>query len=425
MLIPCPACQRQVSEQALSCPGCGHPLVAAGPGEMDPPLPAPADAAPEGMHTEELQAPAPLAAQDAAARVEAIAEEVPVAEPRKIESSLGLPGLSPDPDPTPMPPPVSADQDPHLPGSLPAASLLLLVFALGIIEHVAAGATGTTSNSRANCISLIIGIGLLQGWNGFRTWGVFSSLFGLLVWPLLLQSGQFGPASLGSYLGLIFNLGILLLLAGVPSRKRVGWGIAVAVLGILASGIGSAKSPQISTDFGSSEPVKATLPPLVPTHQPQPLTLPAGLGSLTATVPSGLPEVQPKLDLKALDKSQVERGEYTGQIGEYATGLVAFRLAPGYDFDYNRAADGLTSTNNEDGAMREERRAAVTLGGKPALRIDCTLGEGVGGTSFIRYEYVQNGRYVYLVYVIGPAQEFLDSDPAQAYFASVHFPNGA
>ncbi|WP_026596988.1 hypothetical protein [Methylobacterium sp. 77] len=24
-LIPCPACTRQVSVQALACPGCGHP----------------------------------------------------------------------------------------------------------------------------------------------------------------------------------------------------------------------------------------------------------------------------------------------------------------------------------------------------------------------------------------------------------------
>lgn len=26
-LIPCPACERQVSAQAISCPQCGHPLV--------------------------------------------------------------------------------------------------------------------------------------------------------------------------------------------------------------------------------------------------------------------------------------------------------------------------------------------------------------------------------------------------------------
>lgn len=28
-MIPCPECQRQVSDQAPSCPGCGHPLKAA------------------------------------------------------------------------------------------------------------------------------------------------------------------------------------------------------------------------------------------------------------------------------------------------------------------------------------------------------------------------------------------------------------
>lgn len=30
-LIPCPACSRQVSTQAVACPGCGHPGDAASP----------------------------------------------------------------------------------------------------------------------------------------------------------------------------------------------------------------------------------------------------------------------------------------------------------------------------------------------------------------------------------------------------------
>ncbi|KQP37816.1 hypothetical protein [Methylobacterium sp. Leaf106] len=30
-LIPCPACARQVSAQALACPSCGHPGDAASP----------------------------------------------------------------------------------------------------------------------------------------------------------------------------------------------------------------------------------------------------------------------------------------------------------------------------------------------------------------------------------------------------------
>lgn len=29
-LIPCPACDRQVSEAAPACPGCGHPVAAGG-----------------------------------------------------------------------------------------------------------------------------------------------------------------------------------------------------------------------------------------------------------------------------------------------------------------------------------------------------------------------------------------------------------
>lgn len=29
-LMPCPACGRQVSEAAPTCPGCGHPIAASG-----------------------------------------------------------------------------------------------------------------------------------------------------------------------------------------------------------------------------------------------------------------------------------------------------------------------------------------------------------------------------------------------------------
>lgn len=30
-LIPCPACARQVSDAAPTCPGCGHPIAAPAP----------------------------------------------------------------------------------------------------------------------------------------------------------------------------------------------------------------------------------------------------------------------------------------------------------------------------------------------------------------------------------------------------------
>ena len=33
-LIPCPACSQRVSEQALACPACGHPIAAAGQGKQ-------------------------------------------------------------------------------------------------------------------------------------------------------------------------------------------------------------------------------------------------------------------------------------------------------------------------------------------------------------------------------------------------------
>lgn len=34
MLIPCPACDRQVSEAAASCPNCGHPIASRGAGSF-------------------------------------------------------------------------------------------------------------------------------------------------------------------------------------------------------------------------------------------------------------------------------------------------------------------------------------------------------------------------------------------------------
>jgi hypothetical protein len=40
-LIKCPECQREVSDRAVACPGCGHPLEEAGrkPGEPGRPMP--------------------------------------------------------------------------------------------------------------------------------------------------------------------------------------------------------------------------------------------------------------------------------------------------------------------------------------------------------------------------------------------------
>lgn len=43
MLIPCPVCNRQVSEQAPACPGCGTPIATA---PAPPPTPPPAEAIP-------------------------------------------------------------------------------------------------------------------------------------------------------------------------------------------------------------------------------------------------------------------------------------------------------------------------------------------------------------------------------------------
>jgi hypothetical protein len=172
-----------------------------------------------------------LAATEVPGGTEATAGAEPAAE-----GARRLSELSPDPNPTP--PHVYSDRAFDVPGSFPAAMLLLTVFALGLIERAMPAGSGRSSPGAVSCVSFIIAVGLLHGGSGFRTWGAFSSLCGLLIWPSLLAAGTFGAAGLGRYLGLIFNIGILLLLVGVPSRKRVRWGIGVAVLGFLASGIG-------------------------------------------------------------------------------------------------------------------------------------------------------------------------------------------
>ncbi len=51
-LITCPECQKQVSDQAASCPGCGHPMRAA------PPPPPPPAHAPPAAPPVIVQAPA-------------------------------------------------------------------------------------------------------------------------------------------------------------------------------------------------------------------------------------------------------------------------------------------------------------------------------------------------------------------------------
>lgn len=225
MLIPCPICQRQVSEQAAFCPGCGHPIAAAGSDEPRSPAPEPADAAPEAAD------PEVLAAAEVTPETEPTAGTGPAAEdPPRMQ------GLSPDPNPTP--PHAYSDRAFDVPGSFPAAMLLLTVFALGLIARAMPAGSGRSSPGAVSCVTFVTAVGLLHGGSGFRTWGAFSSLFGLLIWPPLLAAGTFGAAGPGRYLGLIFNIGILLLLVGVPSRKRVRWGIGVAVLGLLASGIG-------------------------------------------------------------------------------------------------------------------------------------------------------------------------------------------
>lgn len=171
---------------------------------------------------------------------EPVVAEIAVAGTPDEGSTVGPPGLSPDPDPST---PVRVYQPPRardVPGSLPAALLLLGVVALGLIERAQTAGGGVPTSVAATCIPLILALGLLLGGKDFRAWGVFSHLAGLLAWPLLLLKGVFGPAGLGDYLGLVFNIGILMLLAGEPTRMRVRAGVAVAVLGIVVSRIASA-----------------------------------------------------------------------------------------------------------------------------------------------------------------------------------------
>lgn len=126
----------------------------------------------------------------------------------------------------------------QVPGSIPAAVLVLIVGAFGALE-LALTPPGQARGPNPVFGSLILGLGLLLGGPGFRTWGLFTHSLGLVVMPLLWLAQAYGPSSGADWLGLPFNVGILLLLAGEPTRRRVWCGVGVCVLSLLlAFGVG-------------------------------------------------------------------------------------------------------------------------------------------------------------------------------------------
>lgn len=132
------------------------------------------------------------------------------------------------PPPEPAPPP-AGNKARHVPGSVPAAVLILITTALSMLGNVM-----DPSAPRTPALGgLIVGVGLLFGGRGFRSWGVFVFSLGLVVMPIMFATGARGPAYPSDWIGLILNVGILLLLVGEPTRARVRGGIAVCVITLL------------------------------------------------------------------------------------------------------------------------------------------------------------------------------------------------
>lgn len=112
-----------------------------------------------------------------------------------------------------------------MPGSVPAGILMLVEVALAIAANVM-----QPGSSPPMLMDLVVGLGLLFGGPGFRSWGAFRSLVGLVVAPFLFLGGAWGGPTPTNFIGLGYNVGLLLLLGGKPSKTQVRWGVAVCIL---------------------------------------------------------------------------------------------------------------------------------------------------------------------------------------------------
>jgi hypothetical protein len=160
------------------------------------------------------------------------------------------------------------------------------------------------------------------------------------------------------------------------------------------------------------------------THEPQPVNLPAEFGGLTLTVPSELPELKPE---EAAPGDQVKaiaaRTSFFGELGGQSVGLIAYRLATGYEFDLNAAADEMMESTSTGVTFRELSRSPDQVAGKPALRLVCEIKSTDGTNRFARIQWVRNHPYAYQIAVTDTDQSFLKGEAVKHLFLSMKLPH--
>jgi hypothetical protein len=359
---------------------------------------------------------------------------------------------------------------------VPAGVLILVVVVLGLIGR-AIEPSGIHTPPSGVLVGLIVGIGLLSGGTGYRSWGAFTHTAGLIVYPLLFVTGLLGPAGAADYVGLLFNVGILMLLSGVPSRNRVRAGVGVCLatfLLVFVTGIveatlklrgGSAAavtpaavtapedsalvatgSPTGSSTSGeapsSPEPASSAasvdLTPLpeakkiaplpLPAvteaprilHAPQRITLSEQYGRLRFTVPAELPEMQntPSMVPAKLPPAFERTAVYSGDDGVSYLLVNVYHLAPGSEFSLTRAADGIVyETRKRVPEYQELGRQPGHLAGLPSLRMNARLSQNP--VRYARYELVTDGPNAYSFCVMMGSRKELDSAAVRRWLASI------
>lgn len=425
MLIPCPACSRQVSTQALQCPGCGHPIA-----DQLPAIDAREGAAQPQDGTDFVPPAAHLGADDAAhADRQSEGSEPHAAEARESPYSTSesppepiAPDAEVEATPPPTPPRPGRERAIDIPGSLPAAILILGFLVLELMGR-ALLKPGESSRPGPGCAALILGLGLLFGGPGFRGWGVFTHVMGLIILPLVMLSGAFGSVGIGDYLGVLANIGVIMLLSGEPSRNRVRWGITVSIAAFLISGAVSALFP-VTAGRGGRELAATSFLQGLSAHEPQQVSLPAEFGGLKLTVPSELPELKPEAEDPGANAGGIEANtQFYGENGNRSVSVVAYRAAPGYQLNLNAAADGMMAAPPQGVTFRELSRAPDQVAGKPALRLIWELKAGDGSIAFARTHWVKNFPYAYSITLTDDDLDFLKGEAVRQLLLSVELPS--
>ncbi len=448
MLIPCPACENQVSVQAPICPRCGHPIASGVEGgrlEAAHPPDLASYAAPPGVHQE--GAPFPpnnIGISGVDASRSAAEESVPgEATPGQVqEASANLveaPASGPDAavpcgtEAVPAPasearqpdPPVSAPSPAagipqrarEIPGSVPAAVTILLLMVVDVAAYLMV--EEARQGPRASiCGALIVALGLLFGGPGFRTWGVFAFSAGLLLWPLILASGLRGQAVPSDYVSILPNIGIIMLLSGIPSRRRIRAGVGVVVAAMaLSFGVGVLEG--LHPEWGRSLPTTlpdAEAPPLegATTH----FVLPDQFGGLALDVPAEYPQFYEDPSQATTEKSKYLEASALYTMDPERVFIVAYALTPDGDYDINKGADGVEeNARSEHPEFKLLSRKRAKVAGLDSVRLITRIASDP--PDYLRYELLRDGRYVYIFGAHASEASDLTTGQVQKMFASI------